>query len=368
MCSTCTPVHNQRDIPIRSAPDPTESETLRGEWKRDFSKRERRIKGDMRATVIKNDAFRLKERRPDDGRTQDELPPALSDYLRPNPRLRDRLQNDAHITDTRPHDLRAVEDSARLDQLDAWLEFVFNRRLVEPMAIEKVRNGEHYTAEYLKRAYMKGDRLALRDLKRAGFDVETVAPTDLLFDDKRDPVIHEVYTAVYRDLKYLAGDMRRKINRRAEEALSGTTTLTDFYEAIRDPLAGDGSNRLGQIVDVRVVETVNKATMRRFRETSGLDSLTLQVEGPSTNDEHGGSSGPSTGTDSSSSSSSSDEEDESEDVYAKWVTAGDDLVCEQCAQYGGEVWDIEAIAGQELDPPLHPNCRCRWRVISQAGV
>jgi SPP1 gp7 family putative phage head morphogenesis protein len=44
-------------------------------------------------------------------------------------------------------------------------------------------------------------------------------------------------------------------------------------------------------------------------------------------------------------------------VKAEWSTAGDDRVCEECADMEGKVFDAEDAHGLI---PLHPNCRCAW--------
>lgn len=44
-------------------------------------------------------------------------------------------------------------------------------------------------------------------------------------------------------------------------------------------------------------------------------------------------------------------------VEAEWSTAGDELVCPQCAALEGETYTVDEARGMI---PLHPNCRCTW--------
>ncbi len=44
-------------------------------------------------------------------------------------------------------------------------------------------------------------------------------------------------------------------------------------------------------------------------------------------------------------------------IQAEWITAGDDRVCQFCAEMEGTVWTIEEARGLI---PAHPNCRCAW--------
>lgn len=44
-------------------------------------------------------------------------------------------------------------------------------------------------------------------------------------------------------------------------------------------------------------------------------------------------------------------------VKAEWMTAGDNRVCNQCANLQGSVFTIEEARGML---PLHPQCRCAW--------
>lgn len=360
-----------REAPPRSLPDPTDSKQIRSDFRREFNKRIRRIRGDIRETVLENDAFRIRGREHGDDRTQDDLPPALSDYIGG---LNTLDTNDEPITGPRPRDLRTVEDAARLDRLDEWLEVVFEERLVEPMGRVRVRRGEHYTAEYLKRAYMHGDRLAIRDLKHAAFDVDPESPSEVLFDESREPVLREEFTAIYRDLKYFADDLRKQINRRAEDALTGEITKQEFFETVRERVDTIAENRVSQIVDVRIVETVNKAILKRADLTSGMDRLAIQVEQIQRQSEHTDDSDSRPGTDDPDATGGSDNpldrdqedlpeipthDDDDAPVYMR-ETAGDEDVCELCAPHGGFGREIEALVGGEEDmPPLHPHCRCR---------
>lgn len=50
-----------------------------------------------------------------------------------------------------------------------------------------------------------------------------------------------------------------------------------------------------------------------------------------------------------------DEEEDEEEILVKIVTAGDGLVCEECADWEGEIVSIEE--AEEI-LPIHPNCRC----------
>lgn len=44
-------------------------------------------------------------------------------------------------------------------------------------------------------------------------------------------------------------------------------------------------------------------------------------------------------------------------VEVEWSTAGDDRVCEDCADMEGQTFSIDDARGMI---PLHPNCRCSW--------
>jgi len=46
------------------------------------------------------------------------------------------------------------------------------------------------------------------------------------------------------------------------------------------------------------------------------------------------------------------------DIFAEFSTAGDDLVCAQCAALEGEVFKIKEAHGIIT---VHPNCRCAWK-------
>jgi hypothetical protein len=41
-------------------------------------------------------------------------------------------------------------------------------------------------------------------------------------------------------------------------------------------------------------------------------------------------------------------------VWTRWITAGDERTCPECAPLDGTLWRD----GEGPEPPLHPNCRC----------
>lgn len=54
-----------------------------------------------------------------------------------------------------------------------------------------------------------------------------------------------------------------------------------------------------------------------------------------------------------------------ETVRLRWVTAGDEKVCQICNELDGREWGLEDIGTAGfLYPPVHPNCRCTLEVVS----
>ena len=47
----------------------------------------------------------------------------------------------------------------------------------------------------------------------------------------------------------------------------------------------------------------------------------------------------------------------------RWVTAEDERVCPMCSSLEGKTWSLDELeTAAFMQPPLHPNCRCRLEV------
>ena len=301
--------------------DPTGTKSLRErEFTGAFNGRWRDVRGAFRDTIERNDAFRLTDRSrpPGSGATLAELERATGAVS----------------------DFGATEDGARQVRWRAWSTSVLAATVLEPLSTAEIRNGQHYTAEYLNRAYTRGLVLADRDAKQASLDgaADLDGVGDVIGRDRHQDVLAAARTRVYDDVETAVTETRTQAGRRIAEGLAAGVALRTLADSAIDRVEHVGQYRTTATAHYRTVEAVNAAILTRAEEI-GATEVGLAPEIPETD---GGS-----------------------DPHTEFQTAGDSNVCEDCAPLGGETWTLAEIRqGRAIRPPLHPYCRCRWTIIA----
>lgn len=298
--------------------DPTQSKTRRKRWRRRFRSRWRTVRSDVRNHFRGNDVLHPRD---------DSRPPA-----------------------------RKVADFRE------WFETVVEDTVVEPVPTSRqVRDGEHWTAQFVRDAYEHGVRLADRKLRDAGWEFEAGAQARSGFEaaSRHGPEetvrraqrrlersgrthhgdgLEQAYLDTYTDVESAGSDTVESAAREYRQAVRDGATVSTAVGAVNERTQKEGQTRTDMISDTRTVSTINEAALRRYEEVGveevGVD-VEVQLAGDATN---------------------------------TWQTAGDDRVCERCAALEGNTYPIGDLrnpaAANSPVPipsiPLHPRCRCFW--------
>jgi len=273
--------------------DPTKTLEVRNNFAQDMRGRFRRVKGAIGRTIgYENDAFGLAQNKIDSG----------GPYDFPT----DKGKIDAFIRD-----------------LKSWLQ----GEILETATQTELREGQHWTSEYIRNSYLIGRNVAIGRLKQKGASVENLPNQELIQTRTSIKTLRDLYTRAYENLKDITDDTADVIR---EE-------LTKGFAQGENPkkLAKRITDRTGEIQHTRAetltqTETINAATDASFDEyrKAGVDTV----------------------------------------GHGEWLTSMDESVCPFCRRLSGKRFKISEMDGSKLvifrgqeyrlGFPAHPRGRC----------
>lgn len=262
--------------------------------------------------------------------------------------LRDSFQSDLYKRwrDVRGKNRTRLEQQADITRSGFtlthrnFIESLVRTTVVEATAPRQVLNGKHWSATRIRTAYDKGLRLARNDLQALNIDPRTVNTATRRLANEHQTALEKEYEQVYATLTshiQVAADTVADTVRRAIQGNESTTWLVENANSeIRDTM----SNRYTALANTAIVRAVNTALLTSF-ELADLSAVAVATE----------------------------RRDDQRTNYTvtcnaagevRYTTASDADVCSECRTLAGEVFGISDVqSSPSLNPPIHPNCRCR---------
>jgi SPP1 gp7 family putative phage head morphogenesis protein len=289
---------------------------LRADFTKEMRRRFRRLRGKIRKWVgYEHDVFGLAT----DGGT----PPA-------------ELPDDA--PDVSPLSTDAVQTAAFL----AWLRGELETDVLEPMDMSLVERGDHWTAEFIRAAYVRGWRQARNRLRTQGVSVGSLPGDDdtelieALFDmpaSRRG--LQTLYTETYEDLQGVGADTAQPVRETLVEGFEKGWNPRKTANKLTREVRTIQHTQAEVLTRTKTMEAYSEGTLDRY-ERAGVDTV-----------RHG-----------------------------EWSDAGDTRVCPICETLDGreipigeirsgtftfepDAHEPDHLAGEyPLLPPAHPSCRC----------
>lgn len=198
-----------------------------------------------------------------------------------------------------------------------WLQQQVDAKILTVDAV----SGKPWTATYAESAYRKGMMRAYTQIHSAELavspDFYMGSQKQFLLDAFAQPVtlskVELLYTRAFDELKGVTDAMSQQMGR----------ILANGF------IKGDGPRAIAR----ELRKNVSKMTRQRAMVIARTETIMAHAEGQLDAFERLGV--------------------EEVGVMAEWSTAGDGLVCEECASYSGQSFTIEEARGLV---PLHPNC------------
>jgi SPP1 gp7 family putative phage head morphogenesis protein len=268
-----------------SEQDPTRTKTLRKEFGAEFYKRFRRVKGHVRESIEDKDVLSLGSQ---------------------------RVQNDAPD----PSSFKFLTDPEKRERFQAWLEKKVAEEVLVVEDRDVVRNGEHYTAEYIRKAYQKGVENATSELNKNDVDAEEL---ENVFNKPIHAEKAEIlYLRTYDNLVGITEAMDTQISRELSNAITQGWNPRKAARSINDRVDKIGLTRARTLAQTEIIHAHAEGTLDRY-ESAGVEEVEVRIE-----------------------------------------VASDGRQCVQCERLRGNVYTIEEARGMI---PLHPRCRCTFSPV-----
>ena len=191
-----------------------------------------------------------------------------------------------------------------------------------------------WTNKYIYSGYQKGVFRARRELQKSGYKVPSIAESGGLGVALNQPMhidrLGLVYSRTYEELKGINASMSSQISRVLSQGMAEGRNPRELAiilaSTVMGPVGGLGiTDTLGRFIPAarraeimartEIIRAHHVATIQEYRNW-GLEGVQVQGE---------------------------------------WATAGDDRVCDECAELHGKVFPLDEI---ESMIPVHPQCRC----------
>lgn len=295
--------------------DPSRTTTLRNAFARAIVARFRRLRSTITQTIVRDDVFGLRE-------------PSV-------------LQSPGR---------RAFAFPRSADKVAAFMEWL--RREIDSEILQVAQAQQVGTAveaawsnRYIQDSYRRGVTLARAQLKQAGFDVPSLEATGGAATLMNTPLhldrLGLLYTRTFNELRGITNAMDQRISRLLAQGIADGLNPNTLARMLNHSISGMGSTlglpisyvnpRTGRLVEYFMPPE------QRARILARTEIVRAHAEAQLQEFKNWGA--------------------ENVIVKAEWVTAGDNRVCQQCADLQNSVFSLEQAQGMI---PLHPGCRCAW--------
>jgi SPP1 gp7 family putative phage head morphogenesis protein len=298
-------IFNQNNI------DPTRTTTLRTVMVRKMNNRFNTVAQLIRQAIVDEDVFGLND-----------------------------LQTNSIISNQTPGPRRFAfpRDSQKVSAFMDWLRRMMDNEILQVTNINQVGEAvdSAWTNIYIRDSYRRGVTRARYQLTSAGFNVPTMSMTGGIEASMMAPFhvdrLGLLYTRVFRDLKGITDWMDSSISRVLAQGLADGSNPRTLARQILQVIRRGGG-------DLAITDTMGRfiPANRRAQILARTEIIRAHAEAQLQEFKNWGVVGVS--------------------VKAEWMTAGDNRVCQQCANMQGSVFTLEQASGMI---PLHPQCRCAW--------
>jgi SPP1 gp7 family putative phage head morphogenesis protein len=309
-------IHQHKPIMVVNQRDPTQTTVLRNTFVRDSNKRFNLLARTITEAIVQDDVFGLR----DDGV---------------------RRINRNKLTVMQSPGPRAFDFPRSSDKIAAfmdWLHRQVENDILQVADITRVGDSVEnaWTNVYIESSYRRGVTSARNQLVRGGFDVPPLSQTGGILASMSAPFhvdrLGLLFTRTFSELRGITAAMEQQIGRVLTQGIAdglGPSTLARQLVAV---IKGGGADlgltdTLGRFIPARrraqilarteIIRAHAEATLQEF-ESWGVQGVVVKAE---------------------------------------WITAGDNRVCQRCADLEGSVFTIAQAQGMI---PLHAQCRCAW--------
>jgi len=297
---TCTHSHDARLRELST--DPTNTKGIRERFLKAVRQRFKRLRGAIRRVV---------------GYDEDRL----------------HLSDDARLADADDIE-RFPTDDGKIRAFIRWLRERFAADVLEVAEREAVRNGEHWTATYIRAAYRQGWTNGTQRLQNGGVGVERVDNILQLGVPQRQ--LRDLYTRTFENLQSVGADAADTVRETLTDGLAEGINPREMARRLTKEVRTIQHTQAEVLARTEVLHSYNTSALDRY-ERAGVDGVSVSGE---------------------------------------FTTADDSRVCPLCDSIEGATYGIDEMReatftfepGENgpdhlegeypVRPPIHVQCRC----------
>jgi SPP1 gp7 family putative phage head morphogenesis protein len=239
--------------------DPTRTIMLRRQFSAAMTRRFRALKGDIRRTIIENDALGL-ARSP---KVLAAAPPGAFIYTR--------------TTD-------------KVDAFMKWLRAQEETGILELTYVPGATGAAPWSNTYIRSAYQRGMVEARNKLRAGGADIAAFGSTGETLSAVFNRPFHAdrvglIYTRAYNELKGITEAMDQQISRELAKGLAEGTGPYEMARRINNRVDAIGINRARLLARTEVVQSLNTAALNEFEAAEAVIGEEVLVQWHTAQDE-----------------------------------------------------------------------------------
>jgi len=212
------------------------------------------------------------------------------------------------------------QDAGKVEDFNNWLSNLLDDDVLEVRrsSTGRVTNNSKWQDTFVRSAYSRGLNHAEQALRSQGIPFDSRTVSDLFNAPLHRGALELLYTRQFTDLQGITTEVSDQISRVLTEGLATGQGPLDMARTMRKRIEVIGMTRSKVLARTEIIRVHAESTLNRYQD-AGVDQVT---------------------------------------VFAEFVTAGDDRVCQTCQ----DLETGEAIALNEARGviPVHANCRCAW--------
>ena len=291
--------------------DPSRTTTLRNAFVRQMIKRFRHLRGLIHKSIVEEDVFGLRE------------------------------GSSFKITLLQTPGRRRFAFPRSADKVSAFMEWLrgqIQQDILQVAQITQVGTAVEaaWTNQFIQDSYRRGVVRARSQLTQGGFNVPPLSETGGIGVAMGTPFhidrVGLLYTRTFNELRGITNAMDQQISRVLAQGMADGLGPNTIARNLNHMISGKGgtlalTDTLGRFIPAE----------RRARVLARTEIIRAHAEAQLQEFQNWGVAGV--------------------NVKAEWITAGDNRVCNRCADLEGSIFTIEQARGML---PLHAQCRCAW--------
>jgi len=212
---------------------------------------------------------------------------------------------------------------AFMEDVKEWIQ----SEILVPANFSELREGQHWTSEYVRNAYVKSAKVATGRLYQEGVSMENPERQDLLTRPVSVKTLQQLYTRTYENLRDITDDMAGVIREELTRGFAQGENPREIARRITKEVKTIQRTRAETLARTEVINAHTDAAFDTY-ERAGVDLVS----------------------------------------HGEWQTAMDTDVCPFCRRLGSEVFRISEFRANHtvqfrdqiyrLNFPAHPNGRC----------